>query len=768
MIGETILHYKILEKLGQGGMGVVYLAEDLNLERKVAIKFLPRHIADNSEERERFKIEAKAAAALNQTNIATIHAIEESSNDTFIVMEYIDGIELKDKIKSGSIPTNEAINIAIQIAEGLEAAHKKGIVHRDIKSQNLMITENSKVKIMDFGLAKVGKGTQLTKIGFTVGTAAYMSPEQTRGEEVDNRTDIWSFGVVFYEMMTGKLPFKGDYDQAIIYSILNEEPQFKTLTKEVPETVETIILKALNKNPEERFQNVSEILSDLKVMSGSSDAISPTKYRPKKNANNFKLKYIFPALVLLIIAVLIIFFKPFSDAQKKIESIAVLPLTNLSGDQNQEYIADGMTDALITQLSKISALHVISRQSIIGFKNSTIPLKEIAAKLGVDAVVEGSVTIAGDRIQISTNLIEALEERHLWGEEYERDFKDILSLQKDVTSAIAKEIAFQLTPRDKIELSNSKEINPEAYKSYLKGIQLYKELRFKNAIEYFEKTIEKEPDFGLAYSELLKSYCIENPTYEAKAILIAKKLVKDYPELPEAQIALTVYYSFYEGRFDLAENAIQKAIELNPGNSEAHREYGLLLGRMTNNKEKSLQEMNVAKKMDPLSPEIYTAVAEIYIKNGQYEQAFQEIQNSIEINPDFKMNSALLGWIYVQNNSLDKGIELLEKNPSAFASVLHLSAKAMLGYANAVAGKKKIALKYLEEAIEGKNHKTAAIIYFGLNEIEKGIKSLQLEFDLFPLAETIFLTQLESDPFWKPMQKDARFQEFVNRLRSHL
>jgi eukaryotic-like serine/threonine-protein kinase len=284
MIGDKILHYNIIEKLGEGGMGVVYLAEDKKLERKVAIKFLPRYIAGNSEERERFKIEARAAASINHSNITTIHAIEESGNDVFIVMEYIDGIELKEKIKAGPIPVEESVKIALQIAEGLEEAHRKGIVHRDIKSQNIMITGDGKIKIMDFGLAKVGQGTQLTKVGSTVGTAAYMSPEQAKGEEIDNRTDIWSLGVVLYEMLTGKMAFKGDYEQAVIYSILNEKPEIEG---NISEPMKYIITKALTKDKKDRYQTASEILSDLETLknesfSGAKSKTSTSYSFPKK------------------------------------------------------------------------------------------------------------------------------------------------------------------------------------------------------------------------------------------------------------------------------------------------------------------------------------------------------------------------------------------------------------------------------------------------------------------------------------------------------
>ncbi len=343
MIGKTILHYKILEKLGEGGMGIVYLAEDLNLERKVAIKFLPRHISGNTEERERFKIEAKAAAALNHPNIATIHTIEESGDDTFIVMEFIDGIELKDKIKSGPIPTKETINIAIQIAEGLEAAHKKGIVHRDIKSQNIMITNDGKVKIMDFGLAKMRGGTQLTKVGSTVGTAAYMSPEQAKGEELDYRTDIWSFGVVLYEMLTGKLPFNGDYEQALMFAILNEQPKaIQILAPDISSVIIHILDRTLEKDVTLRYQSISEVLIELHRLQLSGSRVSslsgisnqgikiPAAVKTKRNNKN--VLWFTSALVIIAAAAILFFFNPFSSSEP-IEPMTIVPLNSLPGVQ---------------------------------------------------------------------------------------------------------------------------------------------------------------------------------------------------------------------------------------------------------------------------------------------------------------------------------------------------------------------------------------------------------------------------------------------------
>jgi tetratricopeptide (TPR) repeat protein len=377
--------------------------------------------------------------------------------------------------------------------------------------------------------------------------------------------------------------------------------------------------------------------------------------------------------------------------------------------------------------------------------------------------------MAGDRIRISANLIDASKEKHIWSEEYERDFKDILSLQKNVAKAVADEISLQLTPQDELTLNKSQQVDPEAYKSYLKGIQYYREFKWQKAMACFDSTIAKDPDFGPAYAENLKIYCINgNPLSLEKAKNVADKLLNDYADLPEAQIALTVYYSFIEGRFDLAEQSIKKAIELNPGNSEAHREYGLLLSRMTDNYKKSLQELNEAKKLDPLYPEIYTNIAEIYILQGQYEKAIQEIQTPKEINPDFKMNAALLGWIYVLQGNIDEGINLLESRPGSYASVIQMSVKAMIGYAYAIQGKRQIALTYLNKSIEKENYKNAAFICFGLNEIEEGLKYLQKAFDASPYSQKLFIAQVDSYPFWKPFKKNDKFKSFVNKKKSML
>ncbi|TDI90652.1 MAG: protein kinase, partial [Caldithrix sp.] len=392
MIGKTILHYKIIEKLGEGGMGLLYKAEDTKLERTVAIKFLPRHIASNREERKRFEIEAKAAAALNHPNIATSYAIEEVDDEMFIVMEYIEGQELHELVGAGFKPAptltlDKIVDYATQIASGLQAAHEKDVTHRDIKSANIMVTGKGQVKIMDFGLAKVRGGVQLTQVGTTLGTAAYMSPEQAQGLETDHRTDIWSFGVVLYEMLTGKMPFPGDYEQAVIYSILNEEPEF---SEEIPANLQQLLLKALAKDPQERYQNVGEVLADLESFdtaqtSGVAKSVGANGHSPLPGNHVF----LYGGVAVLII--LFASFAYFLNRSQPIDSIAVLPFVNSNNDPDIEYLSDGITETLITKLSQLPQLRVMARSTVFRFKGKDMTAQQVGEELNVRAVLTGAI-----------------------------------------------------------------------------------------------------------------------------------------------------------------------------------------------------------------------------------------------------------------------------------------------------------------------------------------------------------------------------------------
>lgn len=605
MVGSKILHYKIVEKLGEGGMGVVYLAEDTKLERKVAIKFLPQQISSNSEERERFKIEAKAAASLNHPNIATIHSIEEVDNQMFLVMEYIDGIELKAKINKENIETDEVIKIAIQVAEGMSAAHKKGIVHRDIKSTNIMITKDAKAKIMDFGLAKIRGGSELTKVGSTVGTIAYMSPEQARGEELDQQSDIWSFGVVLYEMLCNKLPFKGDYDQAIVYSILNEEPEsIYSVKKDFPDNLVKIVKKLLEKEKTVRYQNMDEVIKDF------NDALKNGK-QPEK-----------------------------TDEAK---SIIVLPFENISPDQDADYFGEGLAEELIVNLTRLKEIRVIPRTTAIKYKSTAKDAKLIGKEVEAGYVMTGSVRKFQENLRISVQLIDALNNTQLWAETYKGKLADVFDIQENVSKQIVEALKIELTPAQKKVLEKKKTVNAEAFDLCLraKGF-MYKMTKndVNIAIELFQKAIEIDPDYAAAYagmgegySHLFHSYERGNPKILDLAIETSLKAISMDSSLSEAYASLAQAYLHKESMEKALESG-QKAIELDPNNFIGY----WILGRIHYTTKKDIEAIELFEKVIKLNPEFYTAYSDIrmcYERLGNKDKLNETIQRSLKFYPEY-------------------------------------------------------------------------------------------------------------------------------------
>ena len=768
MIGNTILHYKILEKLGEGGMGVVYKANDNRLERNVAIKFLPRHISANTEERERFKIEAKAAAALNHPNIAHIYAIEETDDEIFIVMEFIDGIELKDKIKSAIISTDEAIKIGTQIAEGLEAAHKKGIVHRDIKSSNIMITKDGKVKIMDFGLAKIKGGTELTKIGSTVGTAAYMSPEQTKGEEVNHHTDIWSFGVVLYEMLTGQLPFKGDYEQAIIYSILNEEPeQITGIRSGLPLELERIINMMLSKKINGRYVSVEDLLVDLqKVSKEIESGIKTSASNKNKKASN--KKYILGSAIFLILSVILLFvLNPLSEDGHIIKSLAVLPLENFSRDPDQEYFVDGMTEALITELSKIQSLTVISRTSVMQFKGTKKTLPEIAKELNVDAIIEGSALLLNDKVRITAQLVDAFD-KHRWAESYDRNLKDVFTIHHEVALDIAREVQKNITSQDKILSPNQYPKNSEVYRLYLKGryfFSLYTYDSHKKAIQYFEQVIKLDPDYALGYAGLADVYGIWSALELPRTVTIVKS--KEYvmkaleldESLAEAHTTLGYIKMNYDWDWQGAEKELRRAIELNPNYVFAYHilsHYLLLMGQ----NDESLEVSKRALELAPLDMEINAHLGFHYYWTREYDKAIEQYIKTLEMDPNHPWAHSYLGRAYKEMGWYSKSIEefklalsLIGKNEAEILS--------SLGNGYAVSGNREEALEIINELIGQSKQRYVpsfliADVYVGLGEKDKAFEWLEKAFNerhLEPMS-----------PLLDPIRKDPRFIDLLLRM----
>jgi len=621
MIGSTILHYKIIDKLGEGGMGVVYLAEDTRLERQVAIKFLPPHIAGNSDERKRFEIEAKAAAALNHPNIATVFAIEEAENELFLVMEYIEGIELKELVRAQNyLPQTDAINYAIQLAEGLQAAHKKGIVHRDIKSSNIMVTNDGKVKIMDFGLAKLRGSIQLTQIGTTLGTVAYMSPEQTKGDVVDNRADIWSFGVVLYEMLTGEFPFKGDYEQAVIYSILNESQEpLTTHSAEISEELALVLDKCLQKERSDRYQNASELITalsgniDKKEMWEKSDSSNAIPSLSKKSRGFSSVISIIGTISIIIIGYIIFnFFGKEHPFDKNM--LVVLPFENL-GPNEEDYFAEGMTEEITSRLASIKTLGVISRKSALLYRNTDKTIEQIGEELGVNYILEGTVRWARsadgeERVRITPQLIQVEQDIHVWTDIYERTIKDIFQVQSEIAHKVVTELGITLLESEHQKLIKVPTENIEAYHLFLRGKYYLGQPHFtqenwNKAIDSFQRAAELDPNFALAYSELSKAHWR----------------------------LYFVRFDFTPERLEKAKNAAEKALQLAKDSPEVHLNIGYYYLWAQRDPVRALKEFDIAENGLPNNVDILRAKTRLYETQGMWQEKIAIDERAAELSP---------------------------------------------------------------------------------------------------------------------------------------
>ncbi len=757
MIGKTILHYHLIKKLGEGGMGVVYLAEDLKLERKVAIKFLPRHISANSEEKERFIIEAKAAASFNHPNIATIYSIEDSGDDTFIVMEFIDGIELKDKIKSRPIQKDEAIDIAIQIAEGLDAAHKKGIIHRDIKSSNIMITDRGMVKIMDFGLAKFNGSKSVTKLGSTVGTVSYMSPEQTKGDKIDNRTDIWSFGVVLYEMLTGKMPFRGDYDQAVIYSILNEEPE---KVSEIEPQFQHIITKALDKNPDERYQSAKEIIEDLKTI-GEGGAVKVSK------KNRSKFQWIAAAVVLLLIVAALYLFLPSSKSEKETETVktlAVLPFLNMSPDPNQEYFSDGLSEELINVLSKNPKLRVTARTSSFSFKGKNVKIKTIANTLNVKNILEGSVRKTGNNLRISANLINAETEASFWSETYDGKLNNIFALQDSISISVAEALKTALLG-NKAVVSVQK-TDPEAYNFYLLGrhfLNLKGKDNWEKANNYYEKVLSTDSSYAPAWLGL-SSIQIALADHGLvgidegynKALQFVNKALELDPDYAEAYSILGWIKRTYNWDWKEADRVYKRGLKAGSANIGVINGAATLectLGRFDN----AINLAHRSIEINPINDAQYNNLGGYALYAGSLDESITAFRKCLELNPKYPFAHTSLGIVYLEKGKPDSALVEVIKEIMPDGKIEGL---ALVYYA---LGKKKESDVKLSEAVE-KYHEWDAFqiaeIYAFRGENDKAFEWLEIAYN----QRDGGLAQIIGDPLLRNIVKDPRYDSFMKKM----
>jgi serine/threonine-protein kinase len=775
MIGKTISHYKILEKLGSGGMGVVYKAEDLNLERLVALKFLPPHIGMDAEEMQRFIQEAKAASALDHTNICTIYEINiTEEGQLYICMAYYLGETVKKKIEGGPLKLDEAINISIHIGQGLAKAHEKNIIHRDIKSANILITNDGIAKILDFGLAKLAGQTRLTKDATTLGTIAYMSPEQAKGEDVDHRTDIWSLGVILYEMSTGQLPFKGDYEQAIIFSIINEQPVLLTgLRTGVPIELDRIVNKAFAKNPDERYQHIDEMLVDLELLHKQIKSGENIEERPKEKTAKKKKIYVFSLITSLTIIIILLGIYLFSARDIAINSLAVLPLDNLSDDPGQEYFVDGITDVLISELAQISALRVISRTSSMQYKGvKNKPLAKIAKELNVDAILEGTVYREGERVRITAQLIRAIDDRHLWADKYEYNLKDIFSLQSEVAQAIAREIKIRLTDREKNRLASVQQVHPETYQLYLKGRYHWNERTEEGilkAIDYFKQAIEKDSNYAAAYAGLADCYIIEPMYYMAlpketipQARVAALRALEIDNKLAEAYVSLAAIRHNYDWAWSTAETIFKKAISLNPNYATAHQWYAELLCCLGRHEE-AIRAVKHASELDPLSPVINMQRGMFYLISRDYNRAIKELKKALELHPNFYLNHEQMANSYSFMNMHEEAIKSAQKAKALSENPHNV---AFLGYVYARAGKKDNAIQALDTMMKLSTQELSkfacdiALIYIGLNDNKQAFYWLEEAFE----QHDWFLSWAKAFPAFDPIRSDPRFFELLKKM----
>jgi eukaryotic-like serine/threonine-protein kinase len=790
--GKTISHYRILEAVGRGGMGLVYKAEDLKLGRHVALKLLPGYLAADPQALRRFEQEARAASALNHPNICTVYEIDDSEGLHFIAIELLQGETLRERMNRDPLQIGEILGIASEICDALEAAHAAGIVHRDIKPANIFLTRRGTAKVLDFGVAKrvepmlveqsssfsrflkLQSVPNLTNPGAALGTVAYMSPEQAAGQPIDTRSDIFSLGAMLYEMTTGQLPFPAKVPADAIRAIQNETPKsIEELNPKVPSDLVRIIHKAMQKDRSLRYQHAAEMRASLRTLRGRAEAKAS-----KRKA------LLAPALIVALIALAATvslgvprirerLLSKFSVSKPlEIKSLAVLPLQNLSGDANQEYFADGMTDALITDLAQSRSLRVISRTSAMRYKGTQKKLPEIARELNVDAVVEGVVIRSGDRVRIDARLIRADNDQHLWAKSYDRKINDILALQADVAQAIASEIEVNLTPEEHLRLAAKKPVvDPKVYEAYLKGNYFsshFNEKDLRKAVEYYRQAIQLDPNYAPAYAGLSEAYSkagiwADDDQPEVRAIETARKAISLDDSLADAHRSLAFVLHRHMQDWSGAEKEFKRALELNPNDAWAHNRYGVFLDTVGLH-QPQCDEYRLAHELDPLNTPLSAGLATCIAGAGRYEEAVRMMEGCIEIEPDNPRLRWALGDIYERENMFPEALEQYEigaKVSGRHPFLLSLMASAYAGW-----GKSDEAQKLLVEMNKkyGKDGWLSAAIYARMGRNEQAIRELAEDSggQCGPGKCGPGASLLVSEWRFDPIRSDPRFQALLD------
>jgi serine/threonine-protein kinase len=783
VIGDLLGHYRLLELLGAGGMGQVYLAMDERLGRKVAVKVLPQEAIADESARKRLLREARAVATLDHPNICTIHEVGEDGGRNFIVMQYIEGETMAQRIRHRGLMLREALDLAVQIADALVEAHTRHIIHRDIKPQNIMIDARGQAKVLDFGLAKVvhaeaesatATQDQLTGSGMILGTIPYMSPEQVRGEELDERSDIFSFGAMLYEMASGQSPFESPSKAEVIAAILMKEPPtLHEFRLNVPPRLQEIVARALQKNREQRYQTARALLDDLKSVKSQVDSQPPsdavTPQRPAAGPEDQTIKLSAGSGARPGTQPVVERTTDARDRHSPIDSLAILPFVNLSPEADMEYLSDGITESLINSLSQVPNLRVIARSSAFRYKGQEPDLRRIGGELDVQAILTGRVAQRGPYLSISVELEDVASNSHLWGEHYNRKFSDIFEVQESMSREISEKLRLHMTRETRKAMTQRYTENVESYQLYLKG-RFYADLwtpeGVQQAINFFQQAIKKDPNYALAHAAMANAHWALSSQFVAPKEAMPKvkecalqALVID-ETLPEAHTALAVVKAVYEHDFAGAEQEFKRAVDLNPGSASAHEWYGYVLTPLGREAEAAMQ-IKLALELDPFSVTVNSSLGLSYFWSGRYDAAIEQFQKTFLLAPDLWWAHFFMGWAYDRKGmqqealaALDEAIRLGSTYAAAYRSYMHARS-------GETAEAERLLLELqtqLQGAYVSPHH--VAIIYAGLGDRERTFEWLEKAYDSREEA----MMFLNVDPTWDDLREDSRFQSLVKRV----
>jgi eukaryotic-like serine/threonine-protein kinase len=781
MIDQTISHFRVIEKLGEGGMGVVYKAVDTRLDRSVALKFLPEKMAQDAQALERFRREARAASALNHPGICTIYDIGEQGGRAFIAMEFIDGETLRSHINGKPLPLEETLKLGIQIAEALDAAHAEGIIHRDIKPANIFVTKRGQAKVLDFGLAKLlpkgigGEAPDSTSmVGIISGTPSYMSPEQVRGDNLDPRTDIFSLGLLLYEMATGRQAFGDGTGGAIIEAVLTKSPvPARSINPGIPAKLEEIINKALHKDRDQRPRRAGDICAELQQLERGPDsswriAGIATQPVPPPDASNLHSGTEHKAQD--------------STGQmrgprtervsKIIDSLAVLPFENASRDPEHEYLSDGIAGSLINTLATIPKLRVIAQSTVFRYKGRGIDPQSVGRELNVRAVLTGRIMQSGGALRIGTELVHVATGSQLWGAQYDRKARDIFAIQDQISSEISEKLRLKLTRAEKKRLTKRQTDDPEAYRLYLKGRHHWNrwtEDGFYKAIEYFQQAVEKDPTYALAHTGVADSYVLLGwnsylPPKSAfpKGKLPAMAALRIDPELGEAHTPLAAVLWLHDWKWQEAQMEFERSLALNPAHPTANHWYAEYLMTMGRHDE-AIARMKSSQDLDPLSLIISVAIGWAFYMARRYDEALEQLQRTVELDPNYPVTYWILGRLLREMGRHEAAIVEGEKGVKLSGGSPLMN--AALAQTFGAAGKRKEAVQILDDLASLAKQKYVAPYFFagihiGLGEDNRAMEYLEKAYE----EHSHWLIYLHIDPSMDGLRSNARFQELLQRI----